>query len=154
MKRFTFIGAFLMVFASLMAQTHTRVFNEQIRTLRVAREVLTLEEQEPLQISFDEMSHDVHMYSYSVRMLSISDEGLSINESLLSGEYLKGFTTRDITDYEHSMNTSREYTHYWFEFPNEEMTLTKSGLYRITIYEDGDTVRKWRKWISAWWSRW
>ena len=55
MKRFTFIGALLLVFASLMAQTHTRVFNEQIRTLRVAREVLTLEEQEPLQISFDEM---------------------------------------------------------------------------------------------------
>ena len=133
MKRFTFIGAFLLVFASLMAQTHTRVFNEQIRTLRVAREVLTLEEQEPLQISFDEMSHDVHFYSYTVQML---------NSDLLSGEYLKGFTTKDITDYEHSMNTSREYTHYWFEFPNEDMRLTKSGAYRITIYEDGDQEKK------------
>ena len=56
----------------------------------------------------------------------------------MSSEYLRGFTTRDITDYEHSINTSREYTHYWFDFPNEEMALTKSGNYRLTIYEDGN----------------
>ena len=122
-----------MVFAFMQAQTHVRVFNEQIRTLRVAREVLTLDELEPLHISFDEMSHDVHFYTYSVEML---------NSDLLSGEYLTGFPTKDITEYEHSMNTSREYTHYWFDFPNEDMTLTKSGQYRLTIYEDGDKDKK------------
>ncbi|MBR6829272.1 MAG: DUF5103 domain-containing protein, partial [Paludibacteraceae bacterium] len=53
-----------------------------------------------------------------------------------------GFTTKDITDFEHSINTSREYTHYWFEFPNEDMTVTKSGAYRILIYEDGDPEKK------------
>ena len=116
-----------------MAQTHVRVFNEQIRTLRVAREVLVLDELEPLHISFDEMSHDVHFYTYSVEML---------NSDLLSGEYLTGFPTKDISEYEHSMNTSREYTHYWFDFPNEDMTLTKSGQYRLTIYEDGDKDKK------------
>ncbi len=116
-----------------MAQTHVRVFNEQIRTLRVAREVLVLDELEPLHISFDEMSHDVHFYTYSVEML---------NSDLLSGEYLTGFPTKDIIEYEHSMNTSREYTHYWFDFPNEDMTLTKSGQYRLTIYEDGDKDKK------------
>ena len=88
-----------------------------------------LDEQEPLQISFDEMSHDVHFYTYTVQML---------NSDLLNSEYLQGFTTHDITDYEHSINTSREYTHYWFEFPNEDMRLTKSGAYRLTIYEDNN----------------
>ena len=124
---------FLSLVTSLVAQTHTRVYNENIRTLRVEREVLVLDEQEPLHISFDEMSHDVRMYTYSVQM---------INSDLLSSEYLQGFTTRDITDYAHSINTSREYTHYWFEFPNEDMRLTKSGSYRLTIYEDGDTDKK------------
>jgi hypothetical protein len=61
-----------------------------------------------------------------------------LNSDLLSNEYLQGFTTKDITDYEHSMNTSREYTHYWFDFPNEDMQITKSGQYCLTIYEDGD----------------
>ena len=133
MKKIACIGVLLMVFAFLQAQTHVRVFNEQIRTLRVAREVLVLDELEPLHISFDEMSHDVHFYTYSVEML---------NSDLLSGEYLTGFTTKDISEYEHSMNTSREYTHYWFDFPNEDMTLTKSGQYRLTIYEDGDKDKK------------
>ena len=134
---------FLSLLTSLVAQTHVRVYNENIRTLRVAREVLVLDEQEPLQISFDEMSHNVHMYTYTVQMMN---DGMSatpsLNDEMLSSEYLQGFTTRDITEYEHSINTSREYTHYWFEFPNEDMRLTKSGNYRLTIYEDGDTDKK------------
>ena len=133
MKKNVFIVAYMLAFVALQAQTHVRVFNEQIRTLRVAREVLVLDELEPLHISFDEMSHDVHFYTYSLEML---------NSDLLSGEYLTGFPTKDITEYEHSMNTSREYTHYWFDFPNEDMTLTKSGQYRLTIYEDGDKDKK------------
>jgi hypothetical protein len=95
--------------------------------------VLRLGEDDRLQISFDEMSHEVHMYTYNVILL---------NSDLLSNEYLQGFPTRDITEYEHSINTSREYTHYWFEFPNEEMQLTKSGNYRLTIYEDGNPDNK------------
>ena len=88
-----------------------------------------MEPDNALHISFDEMSHDVRMYTYTVQMM---------NGDLLSSEYLRGFTTRDITDYEHSINTSREYTHYWFDFPNEDMAITKSGNYRLTIYEDGN----------------
>jgi hypothetical protein len=133
MKKIVLIFALMACVGSLFAQTHTRVFNENVRTLRVAREVLRLGEDDRLAISFDEMSHEVRMYTYTVTML---------NSDLISSEYLQGFTTRDITDYEHSINTSREYTHYWFEFPNEDMQLTKSGDYRITIYEDGNPDNK------------
>ena len=137
MKKIGFIVVFLYCVLCVHAQTHTRVYNEQIRTLRVERKVLVLDngvvdgsdEDNTLHISFDEMSHDVHFYTYTVHML---------NSDLLCGEYLQGFTTRDITDYEHSMNTSREYTHYWLEFPNEDMTLTKSGVYCLSVYEDGN----------------
>ena len=129
MKKTGLIAAFLSFSLCVVSQTHTRVYDEQIRTLRVEREVLLLDDMQPLHISFDEMSHDVHFYTYSVEMQ---------NGELLNSEYLRGFTTKDITDFEHSMNTSREYTHYWFEFPNEDMQLTKSGQYRLTIYEDGN----------------
>ena len=131
----------------LFAQTHTRVFNEQVRTLRVERKVLLLENgvvdgsapENTLHISFDEMSHDVHFYTYTVQMMNGGMSATaSLNGGMLSSEYLRGFTTRDIADYEHSINTSREYTHYWLEFPNEDMALTKSGNYRLTIYEDGN----------------
>lgn len=133
MKKTGLIAAFLSFSMCIVSQTHTRVYNEQIRTLRVEREVLLLDDIQPLHISFDEMSHDVHLYTYCVEML---------NGELLSSEYLRGFTTKDITDFAHSMNTSREYTHYWFAFPNEDMQLTKSGQYRLTIYEDGNPDNK------------
>ena len=133
MRKIASIVVFLCMFCGLFAQTHTHVYKEEIRTLRVAREVLLLDDPAPLQISFDEMSHDVHFYTYTVQMM---------NSDLLSSEYLQGFTTQDITDYEHSINTSREYTHYWFEFPNEDMRITKSGQYLLTIYEDGNPDNK------------
>ena len=137
MRKIALIVSLLLFCIGLSAQTHTRVFSEQIRTLRVERRVLLLEDkpidgsdpENTLHISFDEMSHDVHFYTYTVQML---------NSDLLNSEYLQGFTTKDITDYEHSLNTSRLYTHYWFDFPNEDMQITKSGQYLLTIYEDGN----------------
>jgi len=139
MRRFATILLLLGVCVAVGAQISTRVFNEQIRTLRVlpARAFLVLNEpvingsdpDNTLHISFDEMSHDVHFYTYTVEML---------HGDLLNSEYLQGFTTRDISDYEHSINTSREYTHYRFDFPNEDMQLTKSGDYVLRIYEDGN----------------
>ena len=137
MKRFAFIVLLFACISHMHAQTHTRTYNENIRTLRVERQVLLLENgivdgsnpDNTLHILFDEMSHNVHFYTYTVEML---------HSNLLSNEYLQGFTTRDITEYDHSMNTSREYTHYRFDFPNEDMALTQSGDYQLTIYEDGN----------------
>ncbi len=88
-----------------------------------------------LEISFDEMSHEVHQYTYSV--LHLNADGTE--SRLSSSEYLSGFTTQDITDYEHSLNTSELYTHYRFTFPNENMRISASGNYAVRIYEDGDT---------------
>ena len=147
MKRLAFIVLLFACISGMHAQTHTRTFNENIRTLRVERQVLLLENgivdgsnpENTLHISFDEMSHDVHFYTYTVQMMNGGMSATaSLNGGMLSSEYLRGFTTRDITDYEHSINTSREYTHYWFDFPNEDMAITKSGNYRLTIYEDGN----------------
>lgn len=143
MRKFcTFIFLFFSC-AFLMAQTQTRVYTEHIRTLRVARACLIFDKDiidgsdydNALHISFDEMSHDVHFYTYTVRQMNAD---WSKESDLLSSEYLQGFTTKDITDYEHSINTSRSYTHYRFDFPNSEMALTKSGNYRLSIYEDGN----------------
>ena len=137
--KFLLIVLFLVLATTLPAQTHTYTFTEQVRTLRVlpARAFLVLQDgivdgtdaDNTLHVSFDEMSHDVHSYTYTVRMA---------NDGMASSEYLQGFTTKDITDFEHSINTSREYTHYRFDFPNEDMQLTKSGDYVLSIYEDGN----------------
>lgn len=91
-----------------------------------------------LEVSFDEMSHEVRQYTYSVRHL----DRMWMPDQLMSSEYLNGFTRQDITEYEHSLNTARDYTHYRFRFPNEDMRLTISGNYALEIYEDGDPEKR------------
>ena len=138
------------------AQHKTQVLDTDIRTLRmrymiealapsgtVSRPYLILPEngvidgseaENTLEISFDEMSHDVHQYSYRVAHCN-----RDWTESHISSyEYVDGFTTADIVEYEHSMNTQQAYTHYSFAFPNEDMQLKASGNYALQIYEDGD----------------
>ena len=149
MRKIAFIVLLIASAIGAHAQTHACSFKENIRTLRVERMALVLENgvvdgsdpENTLHISFDEMSHDVHFYTYTVRMMDCCNDGM-MNDRVVSGEYLKGFTTRDIVDYEHSINTSREYTHYWFDFPNEDMRLTMSGQYLLSIYEDGNPDNK------------
>ena len=91
MKKVSLILIFVSLTSLLCAQVQVRTFNEQIRTLRVPRTVLVLQDgfidgSEPdntLHISFDEMSHDVHMYTYTVRHMnaeSTQESGLTSNE--------------------------------------------------------------------------
>ena len=155
MRRIWIVILLLMAVGS-QAQHKTQVLDSDIRTLRmrymiealepsghVSRPYLVLPEsgiidgseaENTLEISFDEMSHDVHQYSYRVLHCHIDWTESDIS----SYEYVDGFTTADIVDYEHSMNTQQAYTHYSFAFPNEDMQLKASGNYVVQIYEDGD----------------
>lgn len=129
----------------------TCILKDEVKTLRVryeesdgrlVRPYLVLpddglldgsEPRNTLEVSFDCLSHDTRRYTYTVLHLN-SDR----RESALSSfEYVDGFTTQDITEYEMSVNTQQEYTHYRFRFPNEDMRLKVSGNYVLLIYEDG-----------------
>lgn len=129
----------------------TRILDSSIRSLRMqmvhhptlSRPYLILEaggvidgsdEDNSVEISFDQLSHDVHQYTYSIKHLNADLRP----SDLQSFEYVRGFTTADITNYEHSINTQVNYTHYAFTFPNEDMQLVASGWYLIYIYEDGN----------------
>lgn len=141
----------LAIATAVMAQHRTQVLNKNIRTLRMRYADTTLPLQRPylhldngvvdgsdesnsLEISFDELSHDVHQYTYRVLHCNMDWTESDIS----SYEYVEGFTTMDVVDYELSLNTQQIYTHYWFTFPNEDMQLTKSGNYVLQVYEDGD----------------
>lgn len=128
----------------------TRILKDDIKTLRVQyaaepvleRPFLTLPDDgyldgsdpaNTLDISFDCLSHDTHRYTYTLLHLNHDYRESALN----SIEYLDGFTTQDISDYELSVNTQQVYTHYHFYFPNDEMRLKVSGNYVLLIYEDG-----------------
>ncbi len=87
-----------------------------------------------LEVSFDQMSHDSHFYSY--RLVHLDKDFRQ--SALLPSEYLEGYTSADITDITHSSLTQVLYTHYSFVFPNDDMSMKVSGNYALLIYEDAD----------------
>ncbi|MCQ2341195.1 MAG: DUF5103 domain-containing protein [Paludibacteraceae bacterium] len=143
----------ILSFPMIAAPHSTHPVMHNIRTLRVryAREAMENKHSDPvrpyltltgseidgtdpdntLEISFDEMSHDIHQYAYTVTHLNAQYEP----DDLSSFEYVNGFTRCDITDYATSINTAVNYTHYTFSFPNEDMRLSISGNYLLTIYD-------------------
>ena len=135
MRRLYSILFLIMVCCVCFSQHITRTIDPNIRTLRVRyvneaiepsgdvlRPYLVLQDgvvdgmdkENALEISFDELSHDTKQYTY--RLLHC-DRNWNVSQ-INSYEYLDGFTTNDIVDYELSNNTQQEYTHYWLEFPN------------------------------------
>ncbi len=145
MKRFFFIFVALWLGACIAWATKpifTSVCKPNVHTLRMRylngetleRPFLQLGGEEILEISFDELSHTAHNYTYTILHLNAD----FTPSDLQSFEYLQGFTTVDITDYDYSMNTQQLYTHYRFTFPNDDMQLLVSGNYAVKIYEDGD----------------
>ena len=155
MRRIWIVILLVMAMGS-QAQHSTQVLDRDIRTLRmrylievlepsgnVSRPYLVLpesgvidgsDETNTLEVSFDCLSHDINHYTYEV----VHCDKYWQTSDISSYEYLDGYTSADITDYERSMNTQQEYTHYSFVFPNEDMQLKASGNYMITIYEDGN----------------
>ncbi len=138
-----FLFALMSVAVAGRAQQYsTAIFKDNISTLRLKyadtdeleRPFLTLSGDEQLDISFDELSHDTHFYTYTLVHLNHD----FTRSPLQSSEYLEGFTTADISDYDHSSLTQTLYTHYRLLFPNDEMRAKVSGNYAIVIYEDGN----------------
>ena len=83
----------------------------------------------PFEISFDELSHETRHYLYTLLLLNADGSPASLSQS----EYINGFNSADITDYEHSFNTHQLYTHYRFSFPNDDMQPLLSGSYALII---------------------
>ena len=128
MRKIALILVIFVCSMSAFGQTFTKIFNEHIRTLRVERKFLVLDNgvvdgsdpDNTLHISFDEMSHDVHFYTYSVVR--------PYEYYLSSSEYLQGFTTQDITTYEHSLTfTIFVFLQFWNLFNAKAFHTGKSG---------------------------
>ena len=132
-----FLAAVGVASASVHAQ-QTRSLSEQIRTVRVvtgddplAPAVARLGA--PVEISFDELSHEYTRYIYKVEFCNAD---WTPAEEVFESDYLQGFNGQPIEDYETSFNTTVLYTHYRFGFPSEDCRLLLPGNYRVRVYAD------------------
>ena len=95
--------------------------------------VMRLKYDDRLYIAFDELSHDNHRYICQVEHC---EADWSVSEDLFETDWLDGFSSFTIDDYERSINTTVPYTHYRFTIPNEQCRLLLSGNYRLHIIDD------------------
>jgi len=57
---------------------------------------------------------------------------------LIPSEYLSGFVSDDVRDYQPSLGTMVRYVHYEYEFPNSGVSFLLSGNYVLRVTEQGD----------------
>jgi hypothetical protein len=85
-----------------------------------------------IEISFDDLVEEEKVYYYKIKYYN-SDWTAS---TLFESEYITGFVSDEISEYNYSYNTIQSYVHYSLELPNDLTTLTKSGNYTITVFEE------------------
>lgn len=137
-----FIGLFVLCQFTLRADdTSTAIFNPNFKTLQLAVNgnllvppILNLNAGDVLTVAFDELAEDRRFLRYSLVHCDADWKPSNLVES----EYLDGFNIAEINDYEYSQATVVHYVHYRFDFPNEDIYVTKSGNYLVRIYDESE----------------
>ena len=96
--------------------------------------MIELNSGQQIQVSFDDLEGDFRTFQYSF----IHCDASWNPDDLMVSEYLSGFFDDQITNRASSFNTTVQYTHYKFQFPNTTLQFTKSGNYLLYIYENGN----------------
>jgi len=154
MKRlliYIFLAAFITVSATSRAQW-TGSASDRINTLRTIVNgdwerpaIITLGSDDRIEFSFDEMSHEYHRFTYNIQHC---DAAWKPSTGILESDYMDGFNGETIDNWENSLNTTFDYTHYSLVIPNSQVRLKLSGNYRISIREDDREVAYFRFCVS------
>ena len=98
---------------------------------------------EVLELRFDDINAKEIIYSYKIEHCDYNWQ----KSNLSSTEYMTGFETDRIRNYENSFNTLQNYTHYELKIPNQNHQLKKTGNYLISILDEDYQVVFTRRFI-------
>lgn len=96
--------------------------NDELPVIRMGSEYLIL--------SFDDFNTGFNEYNYKIEHFNADWTPSGIFES----EYLNGYSSDYISDYQNSFNTYQSYTHYQLTLPNRNMQLKLPGNYAVKVY--------------------
>ena len=118
-----------------------KVYKENIKSIslhpvgvKYGIPILEFKTSNQLVLEFDDLNETGTDYSYTV--IHCDQEGFPSNLNPI--EYIKGFESGELSDFQNSFNTLIPYTHYELYFPNEQMDILLSGHYILYIYEGSD----------------
>lgn len=133
---------FLLQTLFLPAQRN-EIFKDNIASLQVkagydwlSLPFVNLHENTPINIDFDDLTHEYHRYVYKVEHC---EADWTTSDDIFTSDFVDGFNERlPIDDVTESFNTTVLYTHYHFQIPNNQCRLKLSGNYRVTIYDENN----------------
>jgi len=99
--------------------------------------IIEINSNDILELSFDDLDGDFKNYAYTI----IHCNALWQPSDLMEYEYIEGFNTDRIANYSFSRNTRVPFTHYYFEFPNNNMQPKLSGNYILKIFHENNPDR-------------
>lgn len=141
-KIYSLILAFLATVSDVQAQQH-EILDDRIATLQVVAgndwlspPVIVLGSDTPINISFDDLTHEYHRYAYRIEHC---EADWSPSDEIFPSDYCDGFTEGNaIDDITESINTNVLYTHYSFQLPNSRCRMKIGGNYKVTIYDENN----------------
>ncbi len=145
---FIYLQIFLIVFAiDTMAQDNNKIENSiidtNIHTVILCKQgteysipIINMNSQDKLVLKFDNLANNSVKYKVSFTHCN-ANWTLS---PLSKMEYQTGFEFDEITNYKTSFNTTQNYFHYEYSFPNENISFIKSGNYIINVLDETDNV--------------
>lgn len=140
----TVLYCFLLCFATAAAQNVEQVYKPYIFTDQLYRygdqlsmPILTLNSNDRVQLSFDDLDGSVKNYYYTYVLCDYSWQPVNLNPF----DYMKGFTQNRISSYRYSALAFTKYTHYEVTLPEQNSVPTRSGNYLLKVFLDGDTSK-------------
>ena len=127
-------------------QAGNKIYSPMVKTLTTIvnndwqnRPVMELGSRDVLHIGFDELSHDSHRY---ICHLTRCEADWSETTDVFESDWLQGFNDFPLDDYQNSLNTTVNYTHYEFTIPNSQCMIRMSGNYRLSIFDEDNGYEK------------
>ncbi len=141
--RYLTIACCLLLLSCHMQAQYNKLYNSKIQTLRIDKEgtlckfpILQLHQNNQLIFSFDYLTHEYNRFTYKVEHC---DYNWQVTSDLFESEYLVSAGNEDIIDdYQQSLNTSLQYTHYQLKLPNPDLKILLSGNYKLSIFVEED----------------
>lgn len=91
---------------------------------------------DPICISFDDLTHEYHRYTYRIEHC---EADWTTSEEIFTSDFCEGYyEDNPIDDLTESINTNTLYTHYSLQIPNERCRLKIGGNYRLTVLDDNN----------------
>ena len=113
------------------------VYQNYIQAVEISRvgfamadPIITLNTDDRFQVNFDDLQGGLKQYYYTL----IHFNADWTKSEIWVNEYLEGFEEGQVEKYQSSFNTKTSYTHYEFQFPNDQLRFKLSGNYIVRVY--------------------